>query len=811
VGTTPVSAAIGDVNGDGLPDLAVVNNGSNSVSILLGQGNGTFTAGTSLTTGNAPSSIALADLNGDGIPDLAVTNATDNTVTVFLGSGGGSFQSGTTSGVGAGPVAVVTGDFNGDGVPDLAVANGGDDTVWILLGQGNGTFTAGSPIAAGQTPASMVAADLNGDGILDLAVADSAGASASILLGNGNGTFTATNSASTGNGPSGLAVADLNGDGIPDLAVANAIDNTAAVLLGNGNGTFQTALSSATGTSPASTAVGDFNGDGRLDLAVADQGSGAVSVLIQAPLVTLTPGTLTFASQVVGTTSAAQTVTLTNTGSATLSVSSIAAGGDFSQTNACGASLAAGANCTISVTFTPTTTGTRTGAVTVTDSASGSPQTLTLSGNGTLPAVSLTPGSLSFGNQQVGTASAAKNVTLANTGTGPLTIAGISFGGSNPSDFGQSNTCPVSPATLASGSTCVISVIFGPTAAGPRSASLSVTDNASGSPQSVTLTGTGLQPIVTLAPTSLAFSSQAVGTSSAAKTVTLKNTGTATLTLTSITITGANGSDFSQTNTCGGSVATGGKCAISVIFSPTANGSRSASLSIVDNAPGSPQTAGLSGTGTGPAVKLAPASLTFSVQKVGTTSAVQKVNLINSGSAALAITSVAITGNNAGDFSQTSSCPLSPPTLASQASCTVSVTFDPTAGGTRSAAVSVTDNASGSPQAVPLTGTGAAVQLSPASLNFGTIKVGKTSAARTVTLTNLGNTALSITSIMITGTNSGDFAQTNTCGGSVGGGQSCSISVTFTPSATGSRSASISITDSGGNSPQTVTLAGTGS
>jgi hypothetical protein len=338
-----------------------------------------------------------------------------------------------------------------------------------------------------------------------------------------------------------------------------------------------------------------------------------------------------------------------------------------------------------------------------------------------------------------------------------------------------------------------------------------VTDSASGSPQSITLTGTGLQSAVTLAPTSLAFSSQAVGTSSAAKAVTLKNTGTATLTLSSIMITGANGGDFSQTNNCGGSVASGGKCAISVIFSPTANGSRSASLSITDNAQGSPQTVGLSGIGTGPAVKLAPASLTFSVQKVGTTSAVQKVNLINSGSAALAITSVAITGNNAGDFSQTSSCPLSPSTLASQASCTVSVTFDPTAGGTRSAAVSVTDNASGSPQAVPLTGTGAAVQLSPASLNFGTIKVGKTSAARTVTLTNLGSTTLSITSIMITGTNSGDFAQTNTCGGSVGGGQSCSISVTFTPSATGSRSASISITDSGGNSPQTVTLAGTGS
>jgi len=186
------------------------------------------------------------------------------------------------------------------------------------------------------------------------------------------------------------------------------------------------------------------------------------------------------------------------------------------------------------------------------------------------------------------------------------------------------------------------------------------------------------------------------------------------------------------------------------------------------------------------------------------------VTLRNSGNAALSISSIAITGANSTDFTESNTCPLSPSTLASYTNCTVTVTFGPTGGGTRTASVSVTDNAPGSPQTVPLTGTGTTVQLSPASLAFGTVAVGKSSSAKTVTLTNLGSTALSITGITFTGTDPNDFSETNTCGSSVAAGQSCSINVTFTPLATGSRTANLSVADSGGGSPQTVSLSGTG-
>ncbi len=213
----------------------------------------------------------------------------------------------------------------------------------------------------------------------------------------------------------------------------------------------------------------------------------------------------------------------------------------------------------------------------------------------------------------------------------------------------------------------------------------------------------------------------------------------------------------------------------------------------------------------GPAVSLSPSSLTFASQLVGTTSAAQTVTLTNSGTATLNITSIAITGANSGDFGQTNTCGAS---VAAGANCTLSVTFTPSVSGSRTASVTLTDDAAGSPQAVSLTGTGSvpapAVSLSPASLTFASQTVGTTSAAQVVTLTNTGTATLNITSIAITGTNSGDFAQTNTCGASVAAGANCTISVTFTPSAAGSRTASVTITDDASDSPQAVSLTGTG-
>jgi probable HAF family extracellular repeat protein len=224
---------------------------------------------------------------------------------------------------------------------------------------------------------------------------------------------------------------------------------------------------------------------------------------------------------------------------------------------------------------------------------------------------------------------------------------------------------------------------------------------------------------------------------------------------------------------------------------------------------GTPQKVALSGAAAilGPNATLSPTSLTFSTQAIGTTSAAKTVTLKNTGTTSLTISSIAITGTNAGDFAQTHTCGS---TLAAGASCRISVTFKPTASGTRRAAVSITDNAAGSPQKVTLSGIGTTAKLSPTSLSFGIVKIGTSSPAKTVTLTNVGTTALSITGIAITGTNAGDFAQTHTCGSSLAAGATCTISVTFRPTAIGTRRAAVSITDNAAGSPQKVALSGTG-
>lgn len=552
--------------------------------------------------------------------------------------------------------------------------------------------------------------------------------------------------------------------------------------------------------SAALTIVDDAAGSPRT---IALSGTGAGS-----PVAGLSPASLTFSTQSVATTSAAQAVILTNSGNLALTLTGITFTGtnstDFAQTNSCGTSLAAGANCSISVTFTPTSSGARSATLTVTDNATGSPHTVAVTGTGIAPAATLSPTSLAMGSVSVGTTSAAKTITLTNGGTAPLTLTSIAIAGTNSTDFAQTNNCGSSLATAAS---CTISVTFTPTASGARSATVSVTDNAAGSPQTVTLTGTGLASAVTLTPTSLAFGSVLVGVTSSSQAITLKNSGTGALTLTSIAITGTNSGDFARTTTCGATLAAAASCTISVTFKPTAAGARSASVTITDSAPGSPHSVSMTGTGTAPAVTLSPTSVAFGTRQLGTTSAGTAVTLKNTGTGTLSITSTAITGTNTADFTRTTTCGTS---LTAGSSCTITVTFSPKAAGARSAAITIVDSASTSPQTVSLSGTGTAVSLSPTTIAFTSRTVGTTSSATNVTLRNLATTAMSISSIAITGTNSGDFSQTKTCGSSLAGGGSCTISVRFKPTAVGARTASLAITDSDPTSPQTVSLSGTG-
>jgi hypothetical protein len=268
------AVAVGDFNGDGILDMALANFGSNSVTILLGDWAGNFTAtASSPATGDSPIAIAAGDFNGDGNLDLAVANYGDGTVTILLGDGKGNFTATATSpATGVNPASIVTADFNGDGIPDLATANYGSNNVTVLLGKGDGTFTptSASP-ATGLEPNSIVVADLNSDGKPDLAIANFKSKSVTVLLGNGDGAFAVAQSPATGNGPYSIAVADFDGDGIPDLVTANYDDNTATMLRGSGSGSFTASpVTVPTDQYPIAVAIGDFNGDGRPDFAVAN-------------------------------------------------------------------------------------------------------------------------------------------------------------------------------------------------------------------------------------------------------------------------------------------------------------------------------------------------------------------------------------------------------------------------------------------------------------------------------------------------------------------------------------------------------------
>jgi len=286
--------AVGDINGDGIPDLAIIGSASTSgangsITVLLGAGNGLFLSAGVYQSGNGPGGIVIADFNGDGVPDLAVSNSGDNTVTVLLGNGDGTFQTKGTSQTGISPGQLAVGDFNGDGILDIVTANVGNSntgncTVTVLLGNGDGTFQIPETLQASNNPTAhtVVVGDFNADGISDLAVSSdsffSNSGSVTVLFGKGDGTFQAPTTVDTETGATpgagievpavnavGLVIGDFNVDGIPDLAVTNA--NYSTVLLGNGDGSFKAMPHPSTLGSDNPIVVGDFNGDGIPDLA----------------------------------------------------------------------------------------------------------------------------------------------------------------------------------------------------------------------------------------------------------------------------------------------------------------------------------------------------------------------------------------------------------------------------------------------------------------------------------------------------------------------------------------------------------------
>jgi hypothetical protein len=546
------SAVVGDFDGDGKPDIAIASETTDStgqftggvISLLPGNGDGTFQPHLDSPTSNVPFEIAVGDFNGDATLDLVVAEETpfSSFLSTWIGSGNGTFSEGLGQVTSSTVRSIAVGDFNNDGKLDVAAVIDGTDAVSIFVGKGDGTFAgpvayATAPMAGSPPYHNVLTADFNSDGKLDLAVTTDTGIS--ILLGNGDGTFQAHQDILQGlvgqqqligigdfdgNGKADLAIAtgsnqisvalghgdgtfqqatpfqaslslyeqdavvgDFNGDGKQDVAFASQSTDVVTVLLGNGDGTFERETDYAAGAVSSNVdfmVKANFSGDGALDLALTNYGDGTVSVFLNSPVAAFAPSRLSFGAQAIGASSPGQALTLTNSGAAPLTISSIIASGDFSSTSDCGSTLAVAAHCQVDVTFEPTAAGERLGTLSFTTNASVVPQVIPLSGLGGGPGARLSPTALTFTGQAVGSLSSAQTVTLHNTGNAALAIASIAVSG----DFAQTNTCASS---VAAGGSCAISVTFTPTAGGSRSGTLTITDNAADSPQAVSLTGTG--------------------------------------------------------------------------------------------------------------------------------------------------------------------------------------------------------------------------------------------------------------------------------------------------------------------------------
>jgi len=486
-----------DFNGDGKLDLAYVTTNS-AISVLLGNGDGTFRHEQDYSTLDSEPQLGVADFNGDGKLDLAVTNPRENELSVYLGNGDGTFQKPIITATGGeSPVQFAVGDFNGDGKLDLAILEINSFEVTIMLGNGDGTFVVNNEYFLDDWPSQIFAADVNGDGKLDLVCF--ATRYVQEFLGNGDGTFQNSKTIwklTTRELFDFMAVSDMNADGKLDLVgLAGLKDGNNLVLFkGIGNGTFQSPLlypvSADLGSAPF--VLGDFNNDGKTDMVTDFRSQGAADVsLLQSPGV-LMPGLLNFGTALIGGKNPPKTITLTNTGVSALPISGISImgqnAGDFSQTNSCPASLPSLSSCKIHVTFSPTQDGQpETAAVQISDK--GGPESVPLSGEGTV--IQVSPLKLDFGDVRVGFQSKPQLVTLLNTSNSDVQVNRIYIKGPTNASFFETNNCG---SDLPAGAKCTIRVTFSPFSNGRMKAQAVAEFDYGGPPSAIVeLGGTGIK------------------------------------------------------------------------------------------------------------------------------------------------------------------------------------------------------------------------------------------------------------------------------------------------------------------------------
>ncbi|MHB8302261.1 MAG: choice-of-anchor D domain-containing protein [Acidobacteriaceae bacterium] len=503
--------------------------------------------------------------------------------------------------------------------------------------------------------------------------------------------------------------------------------------------------------------------------------------------ISIVPNVAAFGGQQINTTSAAQQVTVSNTSGSAIALTSESVSGPFPiQVNTCSATLAANTGCTLAIVFDPTQTGQANGTLSVV-SGQGT-ETIGLSGTGESAATdTLTPMSLAFPPTLENTVSAPQTVTLSNSGGAPLSGIQVQATG----DFAVVDGCSYS---LNAQSACSLTVRYTPHAAGPETGSMTVTDILRS--QVVQMTGTGTAPPTdTLSSTSLVFPATPVGQTATAQSVTLTNSGDTALTQLAIQAVGVG---FAETSTCGGTLAAHSSCVLTVTFHAAAAGAVAGQVDVADALRA--QVISLSGSGqTAAEDNISPLALNFGGQTVGGTSPAQTVTLSNNGQAEL--TGIRLQSANP-DYVFTTSCGA---TLQVGRSCGIQVAFAPHATGPDAGTLAVVDALRTQQVQMNGTGTMANMTLVPSALNFGDLGVQTSSQAQTLLLSN-GSTG-ALTGISLTAT--GPFTQTNNCGTSLPSGGTCSISVVFSPNATGPQNGSVAVS-AANVVAMTTHLAGTG-
>ncbi|MEO7057035.1 MAG: choice-of-anchor D domain-containing protein [Caldimonas sp.] len=598
---------------------------------------------------------------------------------------------------------------------------------------------------------------------------------------------------------------------------------TSAAVLSSTTAAKPTIIADVAGTFTANLVVND----GTVNSAVA--ASASVLVSLPAPTLTISATSLPFSAAAGSSTTSAAVIG--NSGSAPLILTSLTFSGPqaseftLAPSNGCTAaqSIAVSSNCTLVVSFHPLVAGARTATLTIVHSATGSPQVVTLQGTATaVPQgkIELSALTLAFPDTTVADSSSVL-VTIRNTGNLSLNFSAFSIGGAAAADFSQSGTC-VTTAPLAVLAECTLSVVFRPTIAGPRAASLTIQSDASNGAATLALTGVALAspaPVVTLGPApTLAFQTQTVNGLYPPRPVLLSNTGNADLTTATIAVSGT-GFAIAGTSTCPLTLAPGTSCTINVSFLASAIGNFTGTLRVTSNADGSPHTVALTGTGTTAAVPIltwspATTALDFGMVSSGEISATQSVILKNEGPGGAQIAFLNAVGPDSFAFSvDAGTCPIGSP-LFEGATCRIDIRFAPGSAGAKRASVQVASSGSFPPQlslsGTGLSGPGPGVSTSVGSLDFGSTSLGSASLPATVLVTSNGTGVLNVASIEVTG----PYAiQSTTCPIApfvLNAGANCTIAIRFQPVATGSSTGTLRITSDASPSVRDIALAGKG-